>query len=140
MLYFLVSFILQAAMKKPMYVDNLNWTCDENQSFFYSEENSRNIISKHLKDTTCETWAKTYKPGEKIKHCEPLTNNYYCNVKGDDVSELKAMGAVEYSAWKNCWFFVTVVMIVSILSFCLSFGMHKAKLCGVQPYKGRKDQ
>jgi hypothetical protein len=30
-------------------------------------------------------------------------------------------------------------MIVSTFSFCLSFGLHKAKLCGVQPYKGKVD-
>jgi len=66
-----------------------------------------------------------------------LTNRYYCDIKSDDLSGLKAEGAVIYSPWKNCWLFVCVVMIVSTLSFCLSFGIHKAKLCGVKHYEGK---
>jgi len=67
-----------------------------------------------------------------------LTSNYYCpSAKKDDITHLKEMGAIAYSQWKNCWLFVTVVMIISTLSFCLSYGLHRAKLCGVKPYKGK---
>lgn len=37
-LFFLVTYIVQAAMKAPMYIDNLNWICDANLSFLYSDE------------------------------------------------------------------------------------------------------
>ena len=77
------------------------------------------------------------KKGTPVVHCEPLTDRYYCDVKGDLLMDLKKGGAMLYSPWKNCWLFVCIVMIVSTLSFCLSFGIHKAKLCGVKHYEGK---
>jgi len=147
MMYFLISCVLQAAMKKPMYVDNLNWFCDINQSFLYSEENGQKqmIIHKHLIETTCEYWEKnTSAKSRDGIHCEPLTNNYYCGskaeIKADDITGLINSGAHPYSVWKNCWLFVVVVMIVSTLSFCLSYGLHRAKLCGAKAYKCKEEK
>lgn len=144
-LYFLVSFVLQAEMRSPMYIDNLNFFCDKNQAFLYSAEssikgNAQEIIHKNLIYETCETWEKKFKQPAKGPHvyCEPLTKTYYCNSKTDDLTGLKHLGAVPYSPWKNCWLLITVVMIVSTLSFCLSYGMHLAKLCGVKGYNGHR--
>lgn len=99
MLFFLVSFIVQAAMKAPMYVDNLNWICDANQSFLYSDEKGQNVIKKHLQNVTCATYFKNHpvKAGTSPVYCEPLTNNYYCKGTKDDVSEMIANGAVPFS-------------------------------------------
>jgi len=73
---------LQAAMKKPLYFDNLNWFGDVNQSFLYSEQNGKKIIHKHLVDHTCEYWEANIqskmKDGSSI-YCEPTTKTYYCH-------------------------------------------------------------
>ena len=58
-LLFLAIYITQALYIKPLYVDNLNFLGNTNQSFLYRPTGSKKgegVIDRNLYDSTCASW------------------------------------------------------------------------------------
>ena len=47
---------------------------------------------------------------------------------------LKESGAKPFSYWKNCWFMITVIFVLSNLTFLASYVLHKTKALRTKPW------
>ena len=70
-IYLLFTFISQYLYIKPVYVDNLNWTCSTNISYLWNKD------SKKVKQTFLTSTCKQGEYDSKYE-CDHLSSSYYC--------------------------------------------------------------
>jgi hypothetical protein len=57
-----------------------------------------------------------------------MSSTYYCNVKNEDLTGFDGMKV--YNFWKNCGFMMVVMLLLGLITFSISYLLHRIKLWG----------
>ena len=149
-----------------VYAANLNFGCDKNvvaiaglNETVIGGKNETKFIYSKLYSNTCNFYWQDATENKTVSTdgnnslpttCWPLYENYLCPTTdcltgGKDFcsnsNSTLYTGDMVYDvgvwdSWTNCWCFITVYVVSSILAFLLMWGLHYLKAKTTRPFKG----